>query len=53
MERSNKPGRKGAAAALAAGNAVVMKPAEQASITTLELARLCAEEGLPPACSML
>lgn len=43
----NQAGR-GAAAALAAGNAVVMKPAEQASITTLELARLCAEEGLPP-----
>lgn len=42
----NQAGRS-AAAALAAGNSVVMKPAEEASITTLELAELCCEAGLP------
>jgi len=35
-------------AALAAGNAVVVKPAEEASLTTLAVARLAAEAGLPP-----
>ncbi len=34
-------------AALAAGNAVVIKPAEQASLTTLAFARLAAEAGFP------
>lgn len=39
---------RGAAPALAAGNSVLMKPALEASITTLELARLCTACGLPP-----
>ncbi len=34
-------------AALAAGNAVVIKPAEEASLTTLAFARLALEAGLP------
>jgi aldehyde dehydrogenase (NAD+) len=34
-------------AALAAGNAVVIKPAEQASLTTLAFARLAGEAGFP------
>jgi aldehyde dehydrogenase (NAD+) len=34
-------------AALAAGNAVVVKPAEEASLTTLAIARLAAEVGFP------
>jgi aldehyde dehydrogenase (NAD+) len=34
-------------AALAAGNAVVIKPAEEASLTTLALARLVVEAGFP------
>jgi len=34
-------------AALAAGNAVVIKPAEEASLTTLAFARLAAEAGFP------
>ncbi len=34
--------------ALAAGNTVVIKPSEHASITTLELARLATEVGFPP-----
>jgi len=34
-------------AALAAGNAVVIKPAEEASLTTLALARLASEAGFP------
>ncbi|HEY2285875.1 MAG TPA: aldehyde dehydrogenase family protein [Streptosporangiaceae bacterium] len=36
------------APALAAGNTVVAKPAEVTSRTTVELARLATEEGLPP-----
>ena len=36
------------APALAAGNTVVAKPAEATSRTTVELARMAAEEGLPP-----
>ena len=36
-----------AAPALAAGNSVVLKPAEGASLTLLRLAELCAEAGLP------
>lgn len=36
------------APALAAGNTVVIKPAEDASLSTLHLADLCAEAGLPP-----
>ena len=36
------------APALAAGNTVVAKPAEVTSRTTVELARMAAEEGLPP-----
>jgi 4-(gamma-glutamylamino)butanal dehydrogenase len=35
------------APALAAGNSVVLKPAELASLTWLRLAELCAEAGLP------
>ncbi len=35
------------APALACGNTVVLKPAEQTPCTALELARLCAEAGLP------
>ncbi|KAF1023661.1 MAG: NAD/NADP-dependent betaine aldehyde dehydrogenase [Paracidovorax wautersii] len=38
---------RGAAPALAAGNAVVLKPAEETPITTLEFARLALEAGLP------
>lgn len=33
---------------LAAGNAVVIKPGEDASLTTLFLGRLCVEAGFPP-----
>jgi len=39
---------RGAAPAFAAGNAVVMKPAEQTCLTTFELALLCIEAGMPP-----
>lgn len=35
------------APALVAGNSVVLKPAEAASLTLLRLASLCAEAGLP------
>lgn len=35
------------APALVAGNAVVLKPAEQTPLTALELARLCHEAGVP------
>lgn len=35
------------APALAAGNCVVVKPSEQASLTTLRLGELCREAGLP------
>lgn len=35
------------APALAAGNSVVLKPAEAASLTLLKLAEICAEAGLP------
>ncbi|MEZ5447792.1 MAG: aldehyde dehydrogenase [Thiolinea sp.] len=35
------------APALAAGNSVVLKPAEDASLSLLKLAELCAEAGLP------
>ncbi|HEX4789389.1 MAG TPA: aldehyde dehydrogenase family protein [Actinospica sp.] len=38
----------GAAPALAAGNTVVLKPAEQTPLTALHLARLGREAGLPP-----
>lgn len=34
-------------AALAAGNSVVVKPSEHASVTTLEIARLCEKAGFP------
>lgn len=37
----------GCSAALAAGNSVVVKPAEDAPLTTLYLARLSAEAGIP------
>ena len=40
-------GGRSAIAALAAGNAVVMKPAEEASLTALALARIAQEAGLP------
>ncbi|HEX5725869.1 MAG TPA: aldehyde dehydrogenase family protein [Longimicrobiaceae bacterium] len=36
------------APALACGNTVVLKPAEQTPLTALELARICHEAGLPP-----
>jgi len=36
------------APALAAGNAVVLKPAEQSAFVITELGRLCCEAGLPP-----
>lgn len=36
------------APALAAGNAVVIKPSEYTSASTLEFARVCEEAGLPP-----
>jgi aldehyde dehydrogenase (NAD+)/phenylacetaldehyde dehydrogenase len=36
------------APALAAGNTVVLKPPEEASLTSIELARILAEAGLPP-----
>ncbi|MES2641279.1 MAG: aldehyde dehydrogenase family protein [Myxococcota bacterium] len=38
------------APALAAGNTVVLKPPEEASLSCLELARILAEAGLPPGC---
>ncbi|MFB2593914.1 aldehyde dehydrogenase family protein [Paracoccus sp. p4-l81] len=36
------------APALAAGNTVVLKPAEQTPLTALRFAQICAEVGLPP-----
>ncbi|MGH3518572.1 MAG: aldehyde dehydrogenase family protein [Haloechinothrix sp.] len=36
------------APALACGNTVILKPAEQTPLTTVRLARLCADAGLPP-----
>lgn len=39
---------RGVAAALAAGDTVVLKPSEFTSSTTLMLARLCEEVGVPP-----
>ncbi|WP_238005747.1 aldehyde dehydrogenase family protein [Dactylosporangium sp. AC04546] len=39
---------RGMAAALAAGNTVVVKPSEFTSSTTVMLARLCEEVGVPP-----
>ncbi|MFE6774944.1 aldehyde dehydrogenase family protein [Streptomyces sp. NPDC057702] len=36
------------APALACGNTIIVKPAEQTPLTTLHLARLCAEAGFPP-----
>jgi gamma-glutamyl-gamma-aminobutyraldehyde dehydrogenase len=36
------------AAALAAGNSVVLKPSEEASLSWLRVAQLCHEAGLPP-----
>jgi aldehyde dehydrogenase (NAD+)/betaine-aldehyde dehydrogenase len=35
------------AAALAAGNAAVLKPAREAPLTCVELGRICAQEGVP------
>ncbi|MET0687233.1 MAG: aldehyde dehydrogenase family protein [Solirubrobacteraceae bacterium] len=40
-------GARGAAPALAVGNAVVIKPSEFTSTTTLEMARVAADAGLP------
>jgi aldehyde dehydrogenase (NAD+) len=39
---------RGIAPALAAGNTVVAKPSEETSATTLELAKIAVEAGLPP-----
>jgi aldehyde dehydrogenase (NAD+) len=39
---------RGVAPAFAAGNAVVIKPAEQTCLTTYELVLLCIEAGMPP-----
>jgi aldehyde dehydrogenase (NAD+)/betaine-aldehyde dehydrogenase len=36
------------APALACGNAVILKPAEQTSLTSVRLAELCGEAGFPP-----
>lgn len=36
------------APALATGNSIVLKPAELACLSVLEIARICEEEGLPP-----
>ena len=36
------------APALACGNSVILKPAEQASLTSLRLGELCMEAGVPP-----
>src|SRR3546814_4716068 len=41
---------RGAAPALAMGNSVVVKPAELTPITTLYLARLAIEAGMPAGC---
>ena len=41
-------GGRGIAAPLAAGNAVVLKPAEEASLSLVRLGELCLEAGLPP-----
>ena len=41
-------GSRGAAAALAAGNAVVVKPAEQAPLSLVRLATIARDAGLPP-----
>ncbi|NWG52842.1 MAG: aldehyde dehydrogenase family protein [Hydrogenophilaceae bacterium] len=38
----------GIAAALACGNSVIMKPAEQTPLTALLVAELCLEAGIPP-----
>ncbi|GAA4328882.1 aldehyde dehydrogenase family protein [Pigmentiphaga soli] len=38
---------RGIAPALAAGNSIVVKPAEQTCLTTFELAQLCIEAGVP------
>jgi aldehyde dehydrogenase (NAD+) len=46
----NFPGNlfaRGVAPALVAGNAVVLKPAEQTPLSSLRLAELCAEAGMP------
>lgn len=39
---------RGLAPALATGNTVVLKPAELACLSVLEIARICHESGLPP-----
>lgn len=39
---------RGIAPALATGNAIVLKPAELACLSVLEIARICEDEGLPP-----
>lgn len=41
-------GARGIAPALAAGNAVIVKPAEEAPLSLLELGRIAADAGLPP-----
>ena len=40
-------GSRAIAAPLAVGNAVVLKPAEEASLSVFELARICHQEGVP------
>jgi len=39
---------RGSAPALCAGNSVVLKPAEETPMSTVEFARICWEAGLPP-----
>lgn len=39
---------RGAAPALCAGNSVVLKPAEETPISSIELAHICIEAGMPP-----
>jgi len=46
-------GARAVAAPLAVGNVVVLKPAEEASLSVLALAKICQEEGVQLGWSML